>query len=290
MHAPRMVAPYPPQPQAQPPAAAPPGAGPSKPLDAKTIAFILLGCALLILIATVTKSWGTGGGGRRGGVGIGPLGLEACMGSMCQSIPWSAAKGGMGSDIQVFAILSALTGFAAVAAAATFGGMIVAGKTAKLPPIKLAMGVFGAAAFSMTFFAMRVATSIKQVSISWSAFVGLAGVITGGVMLRKLQAILAATPAAGWQQHGYAPQQGYPPQGYPQQPPQQGYPQQPQQGYPQQPQQGYPQQPQQPQQAAQPAAAPQAAQQTYPCATCGGSLVFVAQYQRWFCERCQKYA
>jgi hypothetical protein len=133
-------------------------------------------------------------------------------------------------------------------------------------------------------------------------------------------------PPQGYQQPGYPPQAGYPQQGYGQQPgypqpqaqPQQGYPQQPQgyppqgqpqQGYPPQgpPQQaqphqaGYPSQGQQPQQQGyaqqpqQPAAPPQAqpaqpAQQAGPPhPKCGTPGTWVAQYNRWFCTRCNEY-
>jgi hypothetical protein len=47
--------------------------------------------------------------------------------------------------------------------------------------------------------------------------------------------------------------------------------------------------PQQPMMAAQPAMA-QAAQPQYPCPRCQTPLQWAAQYQRWFCGRCQQYA
>ncbi|HTJ44635.1 MAG TPA: hypothetical protein VL463_21165 [Kofleriaceae bacterium] len=61
------------------------------------------------------------------------------------------------------------------------------------------------------------------------------------------------------------------------------------QGMPQQgmPQQGMPQQQAMPQQAA---AQPQGGQQQYPCPRCQGPLQWAAQYNRWFCARCQQYA
>jgi hypothetical protein len=46
-----------------------------------------------------------------------------------------------------------------------------------------------------------------------------------------------------------------------------------------------------PSQAAQAQQAPQPAQapQTYPCPYCRQALTWVAQYQRWYCNRCQQY-
>jgi hypothetical protein len=38
------------------------------------------------------------------------------------------------------------------------------------------------------------------------------------------------------------------------------------------------------------AAAPGAQAGTHPCPRCQRGLVFVAQYQRWFCESCKQYA
>jgi len=43
--------------------------------------------------------------------------------------------------------------------------------------------------------------------------------------------------------------------------------------------------------AAQPAVAAQPIQQAQQiCASCGGPLTYVQQYQRWYCYKCQKYA
>jgi hypothetical protein len=68
---------------------------------------------------------------------------------------------------------------------------------------------------------------------------------------------------------------------------QQGMPMQ--QGMPGQPmQQGMPGQPMPQQQPM--AAAPQGGQQQYPCPRCQAPLQWAAQYNRWFCARCQQYA
>jgi hypothetical protein len=29
---------------------------------------------------------------------------------------------------------------------------------------------------------------------------------------------------------------------------------------------------------------------TYPCTNCGGQMRYIAQYQRWYCDSCKKYA
>ncbi len=56
----------------------------------------------------------------------------------------------------------------------------------------------------------------------------------------------------------------------------------------QQPQQPMMQQPQQPMMQQQPMQ-PQGAPQQYPCPRCQAPLQWAAQYQRWFCARCQQY-
>jgi hypothetical protein len=80
---------------------------------------------------------------------------------------------------------------------------------------------------------------------------------------------------------GYPQQQGYAPQQPMQQQPyaQQSQPMQPMQQQPYSAQQSQPMQPMQPQQAP----------VGQPCPTCQTPVQWVAQYQRWFCQRCQRY-
>jgi hypothetical protein len=81
-------------------------------------------------------------------------------------------------------------------------------------------------------------------------------------------------------QSGYGQPQGQQqPAGYGQAPPQQ------QGGYPQQQQSGYAQ-PQQPQYGGAPQGGPQAAPA---CNSCGRPTTYVAQYQRYFCQNCNRY-
>jgi predicted Na+-dependent transporter len=67
-------------------------------------------------------------------------------------------------------------------------------------------------------------------------------------------------------------------------------PQQSQQQYPPQ-QQQYPAQQAYPQQAPQPTAPAQAPQQAgNACPSCGTPMRYIAQYQKWYCDICMKYA
>jgi hypothetical protein len=239
----------------------PPGApAPQRPADpAKTAAIMLVVAALLILVGTVSKSWVGGGRGSRD-IHIGPMGAEACMASVCVEIPTRGIDG----DIEAIMVIALISGFASAAAAGMFGGMALAGKSDKIPvPPKLANVAFGLAAFSMTFFVIRMLS--EKGELSWAGFPAIGGVILAGVGLKKLMPFLVARPAlpAG------APQP-YAPQAYGSQP------------YVQQ------SQPMQPQMAPPPMPPPQ--QQAVPnCPRCGTQLHFVAQYQRWFCPREQQY-
>ncbi len=230
-------------------------------MDAKKIGLVLAGCAIAILIGLLTKSWATGRAGR---IGVGPLGIEACIESLCRSVAWGEAR--IATDIRIFAYLSLITGIAAALAAGVFGGLAFTGRRDKLPTYKLGLYPLSAAAFAMAFFALRLIMDADEVSAGWSPLFGIGGVITAGIFLRKLRDLWpeGATVPMSWGTAPHHPPTGQPPE----EPPPDGQPA------------AYGQSP--------PAAAPAPVAQR--CPHCSGSLVFVAQYQRWFCERCQQYA
>jgi hypothetical protein len=111
-------------------------------------------------------------------------------------------------------------------------------------------------------------------------FLGSVLAVVGAIM----GMMRARGAAAGMLPQPYPmPGQGYAPQ-QPHYPPQQPYPPQAQQPYPPQPQQspyapGGQQQPYN----------PQAAQQGPAHPTCGTPMTWAAQYNRWFCPRCNQY-
>jgi hypothetical protein len=260
---------------------------------------MLLVAAALILVGTISKNWITGGRGENA-VHIGPMGAEVCMESRCIDVP----SRGMDGDIEAIMVLAMISGFASAAAAGTFGGMAFAGKSSQIPiPPKLAQIAFGLAAFSMTFFVIRMLS--EKGEISWAGFPAIGGVILAGVGLKKLMPFLGqrALPAGQPQYPNQSqPMNPYANQSQPMQPypnqtqPQHGsqpYQQQPQYGSQpyQQPMQAQPQYGSQPHQQPmqQPHAAPQQPQAIPNCPRCGAPLQFVAQYQRWFCAREQQY-
>jgi len=264
----------PPWQQQQPHQGAPYGAPmqqrPAQPADpARTAAIMVLVAGVLIVAATISKSW-FGATERGAGIHIGPLGAEVCMmGGACADT--SIPSGKLGGDIEIMMMLAALAGFVSAAGCAWFGFFALTGKKDKLPPVKLLQLVLGVASFSFAYFTIRMLTKqeLKELGPSWAMFVGIGGVILGSVGVLRLKPHLpnagaSAFSALPWQQqqqqpHGQQPVQGQQPYGQP-------------------PMQQPPMQQQQP-----PAAA------SHPCPRCGQPLVFVQQYQRWFCQREQQY-
>jgi len=235
-----------------PPVAAPPAAA-KPPIPGQPLAIMMLVCALALLIATFSRSWvsWTEGGGESGG--IGPMGAEFCMRGMCTNIPWSvleSARVKMSGDISVLGTLSTLGGLAAAAAAGLCGVLILTRKPEKVP-VKPVRAALGAAVVVMTFFAMRLLTSSMKIKL---------GVSYGTVI--GLGAAIAAvaifqSKVMPWLAQLPRPVAAPGGPGAPQmQPPQMQPPQMP----------------------------------SYPCPRCQRPLVWVAQYQRWFCEGCRDYA
>lgn len=159
--------------------------------DPRSFAFLLIGTPLFVLIALLTKSWATG---RNDTIAVGPLGAERCIdaiASICKDATFKDA--GLGGDVGAFAVLTVITGFAAIGVALVFGGLVLANK-AKLPPMIAAYVTYGAAAFSMLVFAVR-AGGADEVSMSWGPLFGLGGIGTGWYLLRRMHKLLPARSA-----------------------------------------------------------------------------------------------
>ena len=237
-----------------PPAAAPPAAT-RPPIPGQALAIMMLGCALALLIGTFSRSWAswTEGGGESGG--IGPAGAEFCMRGMCSDIPWSvleSARVKMSGDISVLGTLSMLGGLAAAAAAGLCGVLILTRRPEKVP-VKPVRAALGAAAVVMAFFAMRLLTSSMKIKlgVSYGTVIGLGAAIAAvAIFQTKVMPWLAQVPRAI---AGPGAGPGAPMMQQPQLPPQMQPP-------------------------------------SYPCPRCQRPLVWVAQYQRWFCEACRDYA
>jgi hypothetical protein len=290
----------------------------------KPVVIVLAVAVLFLLIGAFTKSWITMGRGEDGGVHLGLRSLEMCFGDKCKTMSYlDELKHAKGKEVAM-AIGGAIAAGWGTLCAIMLGiqaFLIFSGKGAKGVFGVLGI-VFGALSFVGVVIFLGGADKPSEASYGYSMFVfilGLGGAVAGSIMSFSQKAP-GATMARPGMPGGY----GQPPMGYGQQPMaqpgygqpgygqvpagqpggaygqgpgQSGYGQQAQQpmgqqgyGQPQgQPmgQQGYGQQP--PQQQQYGGAPPQQQQAAPACNTCGRPSTFVAQYQRYFCQNCNRY-
>jgi hypothetical protein len=282
----------------------PGGPRPTSPLQVPAI--VLLVAAALLAFGVFTRSWmsvslGSTSSENEGdddddpefSFVIGPLGGHSCFGKdKCEDMSWakmdpdpdkdsdedmgddsegSSAREDktMPNDLAIEAKLVLIFGLLGAALSAVAGIMALTGQL-RPPVVKLGKIGVAVAAGVIVLFEMRLLTgqlfpdmggSITFSRMpSYSFFLALAGVVGAGIMLfgPASRHAGAAGPAMGiagpFAQQPYAQQGGPFPQAAP-----------------------YPQ----PYQAPPPP--------SYPCIRCQTPLTFVAQYQRWFCTRCQQY-
>jgi hypothetical protein len=178
-------------------------------------------------------------------------------------------------------MLGLLTSIATAAGAGAVGGMMLTRKGQHIPkltkPTLIAGGLAGGFC-ALYLVRLLTATMDFKPGISWAAFVGLGGLIAAGALIQRVQKMTAfsgqfATAPAGGAFAGPPGGNPYagPPGGAPMGGPPMGGPPM-----------GAP--------GAAPPAAAAPAPATHPCPRCQKPLVFVAQYQRWFCESCKQYA
>lgn len=288
-------------------------------MQGQNIAIGLFVCTAAIAIALFSHSWVTASEHEMH-VGLGPMGMEYCEEGECKSAGWGDAGGKIPGDITAMAYLSLIAGLGG-AALCGYCGLMLFNRQPQKAPWKLARGVVSAAAGFSAFFTVRIFTmpdSGGGLGPGWALIVGMGGMIAAGILTQKVSALAAGMPLGppggnpyggappGANPYGGAPPGGNPYGGAP--PAGNPYGGAPAGGNPYggappagNPYGGAPQQ-QPPQQAQQqPAtmgtaptvasgAGPAPAAQTHPCPRCQRPLVFVAQYQRWFCESCKQYA
>ena len=145
------------------------------------LAIALWVTAAVILIGLFTKSWFTP---ERGDGGVGLTGVEVCRGDRCETAAWDELKRAP-KDIGVFGWLGMLGGLGAAGLAAAVGGLVASGKAQRVP-LKVMNVVLGVAAFSTTMFAMRVFGEMsRDVSIGYSGFLAIGGIIAAGAILQR---------------------------------------------------------------------------------------------------------
>ena len=224
---------------------------------AQTVAIVMIVCAVLILVGTISKSWLVGGDAEESGK-IGLTGIEECEGSQCRPVPWEMLERAIGSEVPTMATLGVVFGIAA-AAMSGLCGLLALMRSTKSAPVGLTRLALGLAAGMQTAFVVRILAEMKSASgigPGWALFVSFGGIIASAIVLASLNTHVKAAKAAVAGAAAPAAAASANP-------------------YQQQPMQQY---------------QPPPAHPTYPCRTCQRPLVFVAQYQRWFCESCRQYA
>lgn len=254
--------------------------------------------ALLVVLGILTSSWlkmSQSFGDSSFSIGLGLRSVEMCSsgeehGSKCESKSYSDDRGhreGRETVMMWFGNLAFFVGLIAAGLAAACAFMVTQRKSELVKAVIPLAAV--AAAFAIGFiFAVPSLGSKGSLSPGFSLFAFFAGtiaIIVGATMAKKA---LGTYIPPGIAQQGYPGQPGYPQQGYPQagHMPQQGYGQHGSQPMP--PQQGYGQQASQPAHASQPMQ-PQGQPAAPLCPRDGATPVWVAQYQRFYCERCHQY-
>ena len=142
-------------------------------------------CAALVLIATFTSSWAKAEH-RGASIGAGLTGPEVCFGERCESASWSKSKAP--GDFTFIGYLGLLGGLASTGVGIALGVFGITGKRNPIPD-QVANGVFGVTAFAFTFFTIRLMTEskTKELSVGYSAFLGIAGIIGIGVLANMIK-------------------------------------------------------------------------------------------------------
>ena len=220
----------------------------------KIAAGLLGGAALLMLICVVAKIWWSGDG-----ISVGPFGAEGRGRSISLS-KLDSTWGTMGMFVGIFGIVGALV-CAGAAAAAGMGKVVGSG------PMSLSKNAMGMGASFLMFSIIFLATlpgRAKGISMGAGfplALVGGGLAIAGGLMLMQWekspegQAAKAGAPTGA---PGYPglPAGGAPPMGAP---------------------------------MAMGGPPPPAAAPSTPCTRCGAPARWIAEHNRWFCDREQQY-
>lgn len=165
-------------------------------VKARNAAIAMFITALAILIGVFTHSWFTM---DRGEGGIGLTGIEECRRGLCRSATWGEMGDGIPGGLSLFGYVGFLGGLAAAAGCVAAGAMLLRGNARKLP-LKLVNVAFGVAAFGQLGFVSRIfaAGNMKGVSLGWSLFVAIGGMIAAAVITKTMvmPAIQAETGTA----------------------------------------------------------------------------------------------
>lgn len=155
---------------------------------ARTAGIALLVATGLMLIAALSKAWFTAG--HSGGVGL--LGLEKCHGAICETATWFDIKR-IPTQIPIFATTALIAALVAVAFLIHTGVMLLQKRpeAVKLKWVSQLLGVtsFGMVAF---VFSLSIGDWSRGLSIGWSTFVGIGGLIAASVVMATMVRPLTA--------------------------------------------------------------------------------------------------
>lgn len=260
------------------------------PKPSPLVSILMFAGSLLLLIAIFSSSWWSASEGDAS-FSVGLVRGSSCHDGECRSM--TIFDGRMRIE-GIIAIITVLITFAGIVCAVISGIFLFKPGRSALAIVAMSL-VGGGALFAIVYILM---IKTRGMGISYGLpmfFLGFAAVLTGSIMAMVRP---RAGPPMGMNP-GMRPPMGNPYGGQPQYGAPQANPYaqpgMPGPGMPGQPPQGQPQQnPYAPPPQAQPApvaaAAPSgAAAQGAPCGTCQTPTTWVAQYNRWFCTRCNQY-
>lgn len=155
---------------------------------ARAAAIALFAATGMILLAALTKSWFTAG--SSGGVGL--LGLEKCRGAICESATWFDIKR-IPSQIPIFATVAVIAALGAVAFLIHTGVMLMQGRTESIK-LKWVSQLLGLTSFGMVafVFSLSIGDWSRGLSVGWSTFVGIGGLIAASVVTATMVRPLTA--------------------------------------------------------------------------------------------------
>jgi hypothetical protein len=155
---------------------------------ARTAGIALLAATGLLLVAAITKSWFTAG--HSGGVGL--LGLEKCHGMICESATWFDIKR-IPTQIPIFATTALIASLVAIAFLIHTSVMLVQNRpeAIKLKWVSQLLGLtsFGMIAF---VFSLSIGDWSRGLSVGWSTFVGIGGLVAASIVMATMVRPLAA--------------------------------------------------------------------------------------------------
>lgn len=146
---------------------------------------VMLVCAALLAVGLFTPGWG--GLSKNGGeLNVGMFGAEGCRRGECRSADWEQTTKmlKLPGDASVFRTLGLVTGILALIATIIVGVMAIANKTSSIPLLAV-QPILGAAAFCLTYFAIRLSsTGRADLNPGYSAFLAIGGLLAVGVIMQ----------------------------------------------------------------------------------------------------------